>query len=159
MKILFFINSMAGGGAERVVSTLSTYLAREENAKITIVTMYSPRCAYDFPDSVSIQQLKTGFLCRGIGKLVFMPIVAMELASVLKIIKPDAAISLLVRSNLIHLMTRWFGNKSKIHISERANSETHYSGKGLAHKVMKRLIRVLYSKADAIIAISEGVKD
>ena len=116
MKIVFFINSMAGGGAERVVSTLSTYLTQEKGAEITILTMYMSKCAYELPSSVSVQQLKTGFLCRGIWKLVFMPLVAMELARVLKKNKPDATLSLLVRANLIHLMS---GAIPKFDMAER----------------------------------------
>lgn len=158
MKIVFIINSLEGGGAERVISTLSSYFVNEKKYQVSIITLHKTDCFYKMPSSVKILNLRSGFLCVGPGKILLMPLLAMELSLKLKSIKPDAVISLLVRSNLVHLMTRWFGNRSKIVISERCNTEAVYPDSGLGNKVMKTLIKLLYPKADRIISISEGVK-
>lgn len=158
MKIVFIINSLEGGGAERVISTLTSYFVNEKKHHVSIITLHKANCFYNMPPSVKIVNLKSGFLCVGPGKILLLPLLAMELSLRLKSLRPDAVISLLVRSNLAHLMTRWFGNRSKIVISERCNTEAVYPDTSLGNKVMKTLIKLLYPKADRIISISEGVK-
>jgi len=159
MRILFFINTLGGGGAERVVSTLSHYLTHEKNHQITIVTLQKPECLYELPPSVSILSLKSGVLNVGFGKILFLPIFALEFSLILKKIKPDAVISFLVRSNLVHTMTKWFGNKSQIVLSERGPTQAFYSANSFRDRMMRALIRLLYPRADSIIAISKGIKD
>jgi len=159
MKMVFLINSLEGGGAERVISTLAAYLVRAKQCVITVVTLHPSSCWYDLPPSVEVRHLRTGTLCVGPGKVLAIPLLALEFARLLRALRPDATLSLLVRSNLVHLLTRWFGNRSKIFISERCDSMGPYSGRGLRDRVMRLLIRRLYPRATGIIAISEGVKD
>lgn len=159
MRILFFINTLGGGGAERVVSTLSHYLTREKNHQIMIVTLQKSECFYELPPSVSVMSLKSGVLNRGLGKILFLPVFALEFSWILKRIRPDAVISFLVRSNLVHAMTKWFGNKLRIVLSERGPPQTRYSTNSFRDRTMRALIRLLYPRADSVIVISKGIKD
>ena len=159
MKLLFLINSLEGGGAERVISTLSHYFVLEKKYQVAIVTLHKANAQYDLPPSVSVQSPKSGVFCVGLGKILFIPLVALEFSQILRKEKPDGVISFLPRSNFVHLMTRWLGNKSKIVLSERADTKAVYASKSLPDRAMRTLIRLSYPLADSIIAISEGVKN
>lgn len=158
MRIVFFIVSLGGGGAERVISTLSYYLTCEKNYQITIVTL-KPECLYELPPSVAILSLKSGALNISLGKILFLPIFALEFSLILKKIKPDAVISFLYRPNLVHVMTKWFGNRLPIVISERSLAQVRYSTNSFRDRAMRALVRWLYPKADSIIAISKDIKE
>ena len=158
MKIVFFTVNLEGGGVERVISTLSSYFVLNKKCQITIITLQNSAQFYELPASVSVQNLKFGALCVGPGKILFMPLLAMELCLVLRRVKPDTTLSFLVRPNLIHLMTKWLGNSAKVFVSERCNVEYDFPVGSSRSFIMRGLIRLFYHKADSIIAISKGVK-
>lgn len=54
MKILFFVQSLEGGGAERVVTNLSNYLD-EQGHQITILMLYDHGVAYTVSERVRIE--------------------------------------------------------------------------------------------------------
>lgn len=159
MNIVLIINNMEGGGAEHVVSNLSNYFTDQFGHKITIITIHKPNVVYELPRSVRVLQLKTGVLCQGVGKILFLPLLAFELSCILKKIKPDSVMSFLVRSNFVHILSKFFGNKSKVFISERATTDNVYFSRNLSSFVMKTLVKMLYRRAESIVAISEGVKN
>jgi len=158
MKILFLINNLGGGGAERVVQSLANYMVEREGHEVIVVTLQSRQIVYKLDPRLKQRTFKTGVLNHGPGKILSLPLQGCELAYLLRQEKPDAAISLLVRANLVHVISRWFGNRQPIVLSERNRSDHQYRSTGLRGRTMRRLIRWLYPKADAIVAISEGVK-
>ena len=158
MKIAFIINDLESGGAERVVSTLSHYFSEGRGHEICIITIRKSQDDYDLPASAKRYALRSGCLSRGPGKLLFMPVFAMELAILLRRLKVGAAMSLLVRPNLIHIMSAWAGNRLPINISERTITLSEYSGTSMRSVFMKALISRLYNRAERILAISKGVK-
>ena len=48
MKILFFISSMEGGGAQRVLWSLANYFCQKVGYDIFVVADFSSTIAYDF---------------------------------------------------------------------------------------------------------------
>jgi len=159
MKILLLINSLSGGGAERVVQTLTNYFNGLDDHEVVVVILETLKDAYTLDDGTRKRILRTGPLCRGFGKILSIPLQAYELARIIKEERPDSSVSFLVRANLVHVVSRWFGNKNPILISERTTSQSRYKSKGLKNYIMRGLIRWLYPKATRIIAISNGVKD
>lgn len=158
MKILFLINSLSGGGAERVVHTLANYLNTLDDYEIVVVVLETLKDAYVLDSNIKKRVLKSAGICRRIGKLLFIPIQAYECARILKQEKPDVSISFLVRANLVHVMSRWFGNRNPIFISERSTSQNEYKSNSLKNHIMRWLIRWLYPQADGVCAVSNGVK-
>lgn len=154
MKIQFIINSLEGGGAERVVCTLTRYLVGVGN-DVRIVTLHGGEVAYELPSSVRVDTLQSRRLMRGWARLAAVPVVAAELAAYLAGAKPDVAMSFLTRSNLAHLMTRRLGNTAPIYISERIDAEAEYVK---AKAPLGWMLSALYPQADHIVAISEGVR-
>lgn len=154
MKIAIVINSLAGGGAERVACTLATHLRHEEH-EVLIITLHGGAIAYPLPADVTVHNLRSRSFMHGWQRLALLPVAAAELALVLAREKPDATISFLTRSNLAHVMTRLYGNRRPIYISERVDAEAEYVGQ---KRALGELVRRLYAQADHIVAISEGVR-
>jgi len=159
MKILLLINSLSGGGAERVVQTLTNYFNSLYDHEVVVIILETLKDAYVLDDGIRKRVLRSGPTCRGFGKILSMPLQAYELAKVIKEERPHASISFLVRANLVHVMSRWFGNKSQILISERTTSRDRYKSKSFKSLIMRWLIRWLYPKATRVIAISNGVRE
>ena len=157
MKIAFIINSLAGGGAERVVSTLSNYLV-EHGHQITIILLEKNEIQYDLDKKIKIIVLKTSKISKGIGKLIFIPLQAVELSLIIKKNKIDQSMSLLTRANLVFLFTKFFLDKDVI-ISQRNNAKKNYETKNIQNIIMNFLIKKLYKKADKIITVSSEIKD
>lgn len=120
------------------------------------MTLHGGPIAYDLPPQIRLYSLETRRLMRGVGRFAAMPAGAAELARFLRRENPDITVSFLARANLVHILTRWFGNKKPIYISERSFSEAEYVG---PRRAVRMLVERLYPLADRIIAISEGVKE
>ena len=144
-KVAFLINSMAGGGSERVVSILLKNLSRE-NKQFFLILLEDKIC-YNIPKDVKIIKLNSRFL----GFL--------KLKRIIKENKIDTVISFLERSNYINILAKKFGAGHKTYIGERCNASEYYSDKSLKSFIALFLIRKLYKKADLIIVNSYGIKD
>ncbi len=156
MDIVFVINNLGGGGAERVVQTLSNRFVASGH-KVSVIMLESGEIAYKLDERVRLIKLRTSGLAKGPVKLPLVPLQACELASVIKRIKPDVVLSALARSNIVNIMSGRFGNRMPKLISEHTLSSEQYKGKGVKGWAMARLVRREYPKADNIVAVSEGV--
>lgn len=148
-KILFIINSLTGGGAERVMATL---LRHSEDWRtqydIALALLDDEPQAYAIPDWITIHQLDCGFsLIRS----------ASRLRALVREIRPDATLSFLTRANVANAYAMRGRNRPWI-ISERVNTSAHL-GADAAGKVGRMLVRLSYPKASAVIAVSHGVAD
>ncbi|WP_000850219.1 glycosyltransferase [Bacillus paranthracis] len=157
-KILILINTLQGGGAERVVQILSKKFVRM-GMEVTIVTLEKAPIEYEFDTNIKIVHLKTGIFNKGIGKFINIPLQALELIKVIKMEKPNSIISFLIRANLVNAFTRHYGMRYKLILSERTTATNLYKEKKMKNVYMVKLIKHLYRKADNIIAISNSVKD
>jgi N-acetylgalactosamine-N,N'-diacetylbacillosaminyl-diphospho-undecaprenol 4-alpha-N-acetylgalactosaminyltransferase len=156
--IVFVINNLGGGGAERVVATLANHLSRTFDWRVTIVTLRREPVRYELAEGVTVRALRVGRLGIGPLRVLLLPLFALELAWRLRRARPDAVMSFLVRSNLALILTRWFGYHGPVFISERCATDAIYAGNGLGSRVMRALVAGLYPHAAAIVAISRGVK-
>lgn len=157
MKLVFIINSLGGGGAERILQTLTTKLV-EKNYEIFIVLLEKGSSKYLIHKDVKIITLKSSIFLKGFGKILFIPFQAVELYFLINKINAKKSISFLVRANLVHCCYKFF-SKSEVVISERSLSIRHYDKANLKSIFMNFLIKNLYKKANSIIAISDGIKD
>lgn len=150
-RLLVAINSLEGGGAERVVSVLLGEFAGGLAAEfgfapeLALLDDLPPR--YAVPASVPVHVIGAqGAMWRsvvGFDRLVGR-------------IRPDVCLSFLSRANFAAVLAcRRRG--APCLISERVNTSSHFSGAGLRERLSKLLIRGLYPRADRILAVSEGV--
>lgn len=155
MKVSILIHSLAGGGAERVVSQLIEYLS-EKNVDVSLVLM-SEIVVYELPSNINIFYLeKTNLKESGLLKLIKLPLLAYRYKKFLKREKITVSLSFLNRPNYVNLISKILGSKVKTFISERSNPSAQYVGASLHCKINSFLIKKTFPKADGILANSAG---
>ncbi|WP_166424104.1 glycosyltransferase [Paraglaciecola sp. 20A4] len=148
-SIAFVINSLEGGGAERVICTLlrimqDTFTAA--NCKIYLVLLDDLPEEQQCPDYVEKVTLSAK------GKLIPS---YRQLNQWVKHNKPDLLVSFLTRSNIVSTI---IGKRHKIPsvISERVNTSSHFatSRSGFISKLM---VKMVYPQASCVVPVSQGV--
>jgi glycosyltransferase involved in cell wall biosynthesis len=156
MIAAFIINDLSGGGAEKALTLLTGYLAGQ-GVQTRVFTLESGNDGYGLAPGVERVALRTRKLSRGVGKILALPLQAAELARALDEWQPDVCVSFLPRSNVAHVMTRWFGNRRPILLTEQISSRDNYPGNGISDRVMRGMISRFYSRADGVFPSSAGV--
>ncbi|MGN7930392.1 glycosyltransferase [Sphingopyxis sp. 22461] len=145
-RILFAINSLAGGGAERVLATLLAgsvpWRARYD---IHLALLDDEPRAYDVPEWVEVHQLG--------ARHKLLPSLT-QLRALVGRVSPDATLSFLTRANIANAWAM-AGRGRPWLISERVNTSAHL-GDAFAAKAM---VRIVYPRAAHVIAVSDGVVD
>ena len=146
-KAIFIINSLAGGGAERIMTTLlhasNPWRSRYD---ISLALLDREPAAYAVPDWVETIQ----FDCEG-GLLSSI----LALRKLMARLHPDVTLSFLTRANIANVVATAGLNTSCL-ISERVNSSAHF-GSGARGLLGKGLLRATYPRARHVIAVSNGV--
>ncbi len=143
-RALFLINSLAGGGAERVMCTLLRH-SEPERAEfdISLVVLDKEAAGNVPPDWVDVRQLDCRFsLARSI----------LAVRQVYAELRPDVSLSFLTRANLTSVVSA----STPCVISERTHTSNHFSH-GLRGAVSRTMVRSVYPRASRVIAVSDGV--
>jgi glycosyltransferase involved in cell wall biosynthesis len=148
-RVLFLINSLAGGGAERVMCTLLRASQSElRDCQISLLLLDREAAMYEVPRWIEVQQLD----CRhSLIRSIWSVWRALRRA------KPDLTVSFLTRSNVANIIAGTLLGIPAV-ISERVNTSSHL-GSGAGAAVARRLVKATYPKARRIIAVSQGVAD
>jgi glycosyltransferase involved in cell wall biosynthesis len=146
VKLYFLINSLAGGGAEKVAIRLSEYLPISAFILLERDVKYKTDKPIFF---LSNHSTKTS----PIIKTLSIPIYAYKLSDFIE--KNSLVVSFLERANFVNIISKLFKRHRAI-ISVRMDQQTGHVG---LRKLNKLLVRILYPKADLIIAVSHGVKE
>ncbi len=145
-RILFAINSLAGGGAERVLATLLGGSGPwRERYDIHLALLDDEPRAYAAPDWVAVHQLD--------ARHKLLPSLT-QFRALTRRLAPDATLSFLTRANIANAWAM-AGRRRPWLISERVNTSAHL-GSAFAAKAM---VRMVYPRAAHVIAVSEGVVD
>lgn len=145
--VFFMINSLAGGGAERIMVRLLTHSkAYLERFDIHLVLLDREPVAYAPPAWLKVHQLDTRFsLLRGLQQVY----------SLFRKHRPDVCLSFLSRANFINIaLCRLIGHSAVI--SERVNTTSHHSTSRTG-QISVALTRLLYPRARKVIAVSAGI--
>ncbi|HEY3146817.1 MAG TPA: glycosyltransferase [Dongiaceae bacterium] len=147
--LLFMINSLAGGGAERVMCTLLRASQDElRDHRISLLLLDREASMYEVPRWIEVEQLDCRHsLLRSIWSVW----------RALRRLKPDMTVSFLTRSNVANIIATSMLGIPAI-VSERVDTSSHL-GNGLGAKLAKFLVKVTYPKARKVIAVSQGVAD
>jgi len=154
-KIVFLVNSLDGGGAERVVSTLLNNLVDSYDCYL-ILLENKIRYALDKRIRVIILD-NSSSTQNGMAKFLSLPLLGYKLSKIIKEYNFTQVVSFLYRSNYINILAKYF-SKHKVIISERIAPSSMYVNTSLSSKTSKYLIKNLYNKADLIIAVSYAIK-
>ncbi|WP_419022022.1 glycosyltransferase family 4 protein [Holdemanella sp.] len=148
MKIVFYINTLGGGGAERVVSALAkSFSAANE---VIVVNSYAVDKEYELNDKVRHIYLEKNntsrnFITRNIHRVS-------RLRYILKSEKPDVLISFMAEPNYRAIVAS-IGLKNKTIISVRNDPDKEYPG-----VLTGFLAKTLFRLADGIVFQTEDAK-
>lgn len=146
-RIVFLINSLAGGGAERIMTRLlASSAAYAQSYDLHLVLLDDEPDAYSLPDWLTVHRLNanTSF--------------AKSLAAGLRCLhrlQPAVCLSFLTRSNLVNVAAAALLGHPAI-ISERVNPSSHHR-RTMSGTTARLLTRTLYPRARHIICPSSGV--
>ena len=149
IRIAFVINSIAGGGAERVLEMLLRPQFRRGHETV-LVTLDDLPDARVMPDVARLRLNTDGGLLRSVRLL----------RPALDRVAPDVVVSLLIRSNLANVLAS-VGRPWRSVLCERMHLGSHLANqaRGARLAAMRLLPRLCYRHADAILAVSQGVAD
>lgn len=154
MRVGIFIYSLAGGGAERVVSNLISTL--REHFEIHLILM-NDRIYYDIDKSVKIHYLENSApFENGILKFIKLPFLALKYKKMAKKLNLDINFVWMNRPSYIGALARIFGNKTPLIINECSTPSVLYKDSSFKSKINKFLIKWLYPKSDWIYPNSLG---
>jgi glycosyltransferase involved in cell wall biosynthesis len=153
-KIVILINSLDGGGAERVVSTLLNNLVDKYECYLILM---ENKISYSLDKRVNIISLDEKINQSGIVKLIRLPIITYKLSKIIKKYKFPQITSFLYRANYVNILTKYLSNHRSV-ISERIAPSSMYEDNSISSIISKFLIKNLYNKADEIISVSKAIE-
>ncbi|MBI4843139.1 MAG: glycosyltransferase [Nitrospirae bacterium] len=159
IRVFFVIPNLEKGGAEKVLSTIleSLDIGKFEASCI----FYGSSHVYKPPDHVMAHSLNLKVGGNPLRKAVTYAKGTLRLIALLKAERPDIVCSFLNRTNLLVIIAASLSGsirkKIRLIISERTTPSVELAGRSSA--VVRLLIRILYPKADRILAVSGGVRD
>lgn len=150
-KIALFITDLGGGGAERVMLTLSESFAREGFPVDFIVSTARGALRADVPRGVRLIDLKASRLIKSL----------FPLARYLATERPSYMLSALSSANCVAI---WARALSRCHTSLVVSEHTTLSlaapnEPNFRHRKLPHLMRWSYPFADAVATVSNGVAD
>lgn len=158
MNILFCINSLVKGGAERVISNLANYFSVDN--EVSIMTLTNFDVEYELKNNIKVIKLdkknKDAYkinnkVIRILLKIPKFLTRNFKMKKELERINPDIIISFLPETSFLVLFNK--RNKDKVLISVRNDPKIEYSG-----KIYKFLMKKLYPKADAFVFQTDEAK-
>lgn len=146
--IAFYLPSLRGGGAERVMVMLANgFAARGHRVDLVTAKAEGPYLTEVAP-AVRVVDFNRA---RSLTSLL-------PLARYLSQERPDAMLSALSHTNIIALLARKLARTPvRLVVSEHSAPSHSLSGKGMA-ALIRRLIRSLYPQADAVVCVSNAAR-
>ncbi|EAJ5693727.1 glycosyltransferase [Campylobacter fetus] len=153
-KLSVFIYSMAGGGAERVVSNLLTELINSYEVHLILM---NDRIFYEIPKDVKIHYLENSEpFENGLWKLIKLPFLGLKYKKLCQNLGIDLHFVWMNRPCYIAGFARIFGDKKPLILNECSTPSVLYKDSSLKSKISKFLLKKLYPKADFIYPNSIG---
>lgn len=149
-KIVFLINSIKFGGAERALANLLSKPKFYKGYNVSILLLDSEPLERQMPSNIEIVSLNSkGSLLKSI----------INLRCYLKQNSPDLVVSFLVRSNVANAFLRCFDSTSKAVLCERMHLSSHLDNQfsGIKRFLSSLPPRLIYRYADAVLGVSTGV--
>lgn len=145
MRILFYISSMGGGGAQRVLWSLANYLNSNLGYDVSVATNLSKSIAYPFDENIKLIDLEKGI--DGKKGIVHYVHSIISIKRIYKVVAPDLVISFQRGMNGMVLSSLLCTN-AKIICSEHS----HYLRKyGIVEDIMMNLF---YWRANAVTVLT-----
>jgi len=155
--IVFLINSLAKGGAERAMITMTQKLLDQEN-RVRLISLNS-NDRYHIPEGLEMIYLsKMDDSEPGYKRLLAIPYYAWKLRSYSRREGITLIQSHLFRANYVNILSQMLGAKHRVQVANRSIASRFVNG-GLNGKINLWLMRYLYPKAELVISISKKMAD
>lgn len=150
-KLLFVINSIGSGGAERVLDNI-LYAAQGRLDRYEVHLCLLD----DAPERRAMQPVFGKHVLAANGKLGAS---ITQLHALARRIQPDLIVSFLIRANVATAIAGRLSGTPTI-LCERMNTSSHLSLRygGIKRVLLGLLPRLVYARASLILAVSEGVR-
>lgn len=153
-KLSVFIYSMAGGGAEKVVSNLLPNLMQRYEVHLVLM---NERIYYDLPENLPVHFIENSApFENGIKKLLKLPFLALKYKKLCKNLGIKTHFVCMVRPCFVASIARIFGMRGALILNEGATPSVIYEKPNFKSKISKFLLKKLYPKADFIFPNSLG---
>ena len=148
-KLLFLMPFFGGGGSQRTYVNLIKFLAGTNRYEVHVFVLRNEGTyKSDLPDNVIIHTLQKGNQTRH---------AVLQLPRIVKNINPKVVISSLFSMNFLAFTIKTaLGSKSPKIIMRQAENIVRNGKLGKLNKIK---LQKVYSKADKVISLSQGVKD
>lgn len=147
-KVCFMINTLTGGGAERVTSIVTSYLSRNKDIEVHLITLAKKEKEYELAPEVIRHNLDLDFYStKGMIKSFFVT------RKYMVSLNCDCYVGIDIFANII-VASLGVLSKRKTIISER-NAPKQVQIKG----IMKILRKVFYRFADCVVFQTEGARN
>ncbi len=149
-KVVFLINSIKFGGAERALANLLSKPEFFEELDVSILLLDDEPLEREMPSHIPLKSLNSdGSLIKSVN----------ELYTFVKHSKPDLVVSFLVRSNVANAFLRLVRKIPKSVLCERMHLSSHLDNQfsGLKRSFASLPPTLFYRFADAVVGVSTGV--
>ncbi|WP_306484186.1 glycosyltransferase [Anaerococcus sp.] len=150
-KIVFFIERLSTGGAERVVSTLANEISKSKNYEVYVIT-YLKKEMNEYQLSKNVHRIE--IIKPNGGRFSTIYNKYLQIKDIVKELNPFCVFSLAIpKTNAVLMAALWRRNFPLI-ISER-NDPNRFPAK----KSMKMLRNFIYKRCDGIVFQTPGARD
>lgn len=148
-RIAFFLPSLAGGGAERVLLDLAIASAGLGYQVDLVLASATGPYLRDVPPSVRLVDLR----CRRVAT-AFLP-----LLGYLRRVRPRALLSTMDHANVVAIMAAKLAPGVRVTVRQAQSMAWTVNASGLRVKALAWMVRWVYRAAHAVIAVSRGAAD
>lgn len=150
-QLALYLPTLCGGGAERVMVLLANGFAQRGYMVDLVLASAKGPYLKDVDENVRVIDLKAGRVIKSL----------LPLARYLRRERPAALLSAMGHTNVVALAARAIARvRVRVVVSEHSNFSIPQAHKySLRVALVKRLMHVLYRRADKIVAVSEGVAE
>lgn len=151
MHIALILPDLIPGGAQRVFIDLAARL-QARGHRVSAIIAFRSSDAWQFPSDISVINLSES-TSSGYN-LTVLPALTTRLVRTLSKLNPDIALSTLTGMNLVSTLAYLaLGRRIPVMLREASTSSNKHG------RLLNLLRRLLYPRAPAIVAVSEGVAD
>lgn len=147
--VALFLGDLGGGGAERIMVTLANGFAKRGlHVDMVLAHAYGPLLT-ELSSEVNVIDLRARGVVAAVPRLI----------GYLRRHRPDALLATLDHANVAAIVAR---NVARVPVRvfvRVASTLDVLEGRGARMAVLRRFVRWTYPRADAVIAVSEGVRD
>jgi glycosyltransferase involved in cell wall biosynthesis len=150
-RVAVYLPSLVGGGAERIFLILAEGLARRGWSVDLVVADPSGPLLSEVPQNVCLLGLNAPHVTASI----------VPLARYLRSHRPNAVLTAMTHANLTAIASVALARiQTRLVVTEHQHLSTLLAGPATRReRLFPHLIRLLYPRSDAVVAVSEGVAD